>query len=295
MTILSLDIIPETETIDLFDEENTAPNEVYILRGQIELRLTRPVHIRQITVEFRGILSSAISLDYPEQKMWDQTEPELQILIDRTKRRPSGIAEATQVLIREHTAVVDQPTLLRAGVSRWPFELRLNNIQSLPPSLLLPRHSISYELSAYIKLTSLRERVKISYWNVRSKAVRRVSVAYRRLSNSMLPPHQDQSTPPSSPVGTSDQFNKKRNRLLSTSTPIKVQKHSHASLQALSCIPRVRYRGSRVDRMHYHVSTAKFACLQQKILNVGCDFFPLHPDAEIEFVELSLDQMEIYP
>ncbi|KAF7723927.1 hypothetical protein EC973_001499 [Apophysomyces ossiformis] len=305
MAIVSLDIIPQSETVDLFDEENTIPNDNYLLAGHIELSLTRPVHVREIAVQFHGFVRSAISMDYPEQKMWNHTEPELQILMDRARRRATGIAEASQVLIQERTIVLDQPTLLRAGTSRWSFEIHLKDVQSLPPSLLLPRHTIRYELSAYIKLTSLRERVKIGYWNVRSKAARRVSVAYRRLSNTMLPVQHlstpspsssSSSSPPPLVVVTGERCQKKqKNRLLSASRPIEVRKHSHASLQAFSCIPRVRYRGARPDRIRYHVSTVKFACLQQRLLNVTCDFFPLHPDASISFLELSLEQTEVYP
>ncbi|KAI9260655.1 hypothetical protein BDA99DRAFT_560722 [Phascolomyces articulosus] len=197
MSVISIDIQPENESIHLFTGENMIPNETITLKGHVQLTLLRPIQIRQITIQLKGTVRNIISNDIlrSTEPLIDENDAQLWPvavlhhnsnipLMDRMTRRAlnaaMGYASASQTIIREQIHLFnnsensDSKSLpiisLEAGITRYPFELTIHNADQLPPSILLPRHSISYELSAKLRLASFREIAKITYWNARSSA-----------------------------------------------------------------------------------------------------------------------------
>ena len=195
MSVISIDIQPETDSVHLFTGENMVPHETVTIKGHVQLTLLRPIQIRQITIQLKGTVRNIISNDIlrTTEPLIDENDAQLWpvavlhsnsniTMVDRMTRRAlnaaMGYASSSQTIIRERVHLFNNsnnnkslpPKSLPAGVTRYPFELTIHNADQLPPSMLLPRHSISYELSAKLRLASLREIAKITYWNARSSA-----------------------------------------------------------------------------------------------------------------------------
>ncbi|KAI7853262.1 hypothetical protein BDC45DRAFT_511732 [Circinella umbellata] len=195
MSAISIDIQPETDSVHLFTGENMVPNETVVLKGHVQLTLLRPIRIRQITIQLKGMVRNIISNDIlrTTEPLIDENDVQLWpvavlhsnsniTVVDRMTRRAlnaaMGYASGSQIIIREQIHLFNNnnnnkslpPRSLPAGVTRYPFELTIHNADQLPPSMLLPRHSISYELSAKLRLASFKEIAKITYWNARSSA-----------------------------------------------------------------------------------------------------------------------------
>ncbi|KAI9321047.1 hypothetical protein BX666DRAFT_1913957 [Dichotomocladium elegans] len=268
MSILSIDILTENDSIQVYTTESMIPNEGYVLRGQLVLTLHRPVKARQITVQLKGTICNVVSND-PSIYYHSVNEPEsndasgwpitiMQVgscakkkdLLGRMGRfalySTYGYATAYQKIVREEVNLLTNPTTFEQGVTCLPFELHVP-AENLAPTLLLPRHSIHYALHAYVHLDSFKERY-VTFRNPQQKL-----------------------------------------------KPIHVSCHSFPSLHYLEFQPRVRYMGVREGHMRYEVSTVKYACLEQQTLRLSCHFFPLRPDIRLETIEVSLEQTEAYP
>ncbi|KAI8149339.1 hypothetical protein BJV82DRAFT_587637 [Fennellomyces sp. T-0311] len=326
MSVVSIDIQPETDTLNLFTGENMIPNAAFTLKGHVQLTLLRPIQVRQITIQLKGTVRNIISNDILRQTEPLLDENDVQLwpvavlhsnstipLVDRVTRRALnaalGYASASQTIIRESVHLFDNstssPVSLEAGVTRWPFELVINNVDQLPPSMLLPRHSITYELSAKLRLASFREIAKLTYWNARSsasfsfltstssKSSRRFSRSSSSSTSSVSSSQQQQSV--SALQERPKLFAKQKQKLLRIIKPIHVFCHGHGSLQILEFQQRIRYRGCRENHLRYEVSMAKYLCIQKKKADLVCHFFPLCDAATIASVEVCLEQTEQYP
>jgi hypothetical protein len=315
MSCLTLNIISDYDTIHTVrDDGTTVSNESYTISGTVEINVTRPIQIRQLSVQFKGNVDCVISTtdffqestskfgdEIPLDK-WNTIDSSELGFVDRMTRKALGQANASLTIANECVDIFNEPQLLGVGKTSWPFILKINNVHLLPPSLLLPHHAIQYHLSARIKLNSFGERVKVSYWNARLNTLRlrRVSTSSEESSASTAPPmvvqpshiisdynHLDQETISSS--------KHKRRQLLGCSNLIHIYRHTYPSLYSLYSVPRIRYRGSRQDHISYEIGMSKFTCLQKKSFPFTCSFKKICQDAVIESLEYYLEQTESYP
>ncbi|OAD02994.1 hypothetical protein MUCCIDRAFT_109845 [Mucor lusitanicus CBS 277.49] len=332
-SILNLNIIPDADTIHTFSDDGSAlPNESYTLSGTVEINLLRPVQIRHLYVQLKGTVECVISTsdffqphelresrstdEIPMDK-WNTLEANELGFVDRLARKAMGHANASLTIAHERIVVVDEPQVLGVGKTIWPFSLKINNVHKLPPSILLPHHTIQYSLSARIKLSSLSERFKVSYWNARmnihgssslsskrklstssdettSSSIATTTSSSSAASMSTTTATDDASSISSSSIITSNSAKNKRH-MLGANCLIQLCRHSYPSLYSLYSIPRIRYRGSRQDHLSYEIGMSKFTCLQKKSFQFTCRFNKLCDDAIIESMEYYLEQTESYP
>ncbi|KAI8979176.1 hypothetical protein BDF20DRAFT_868052 [Mycotypha africana] len=183
--IITLNIIPDSDTIHTFsNDDSTLPNESYILTGKVEVSLARSIQIRQLSIKFKGTVDSVITGTdfFNEHYRHNKYRDEIPIakwdtvgvnnsFVNKFARKALGHGNATLTVINEQLDLFTQPQVLRVGTTVYPFSLNIKNVHLLPPSLLSPHHIIKYILSARIRLNSIGERVKLSYWNARSTFV----------------------------------------------------------------------------------------------------------------------------
>ncbi|ORY94550.1 hypothetical protein BCR43DRAFT_525743 [Syncephalastrum racemosum] len=205
MSLVTLNIHTEPDSIQIFGGDATVPEDTATLRGYVELRLTRPVQLKQITVQLEGVVRSIVCSDIPrsqeeddkgvggflsDSRMWPSSilyngrssSFEQLPLMDRLSRRAlhaaQGYSTATHTVLRHRTLCLPehQPAKsINAGVTRWPFIIHIDNLQQLPPSLHRPLHSVRYEVSAKLQLASFREKVRVTCWNLSFRLARRSS------------------------------------------------------------------------------------------------------------------------
>lgn len=333
-SILNLNIIPDADTIHTFsDDGSTLPNESYTISGTVEINLLRPVQIRQLYVQLKGTVACVISTsdffqphelrvsnstdEIPMDK-WNTLEANELGFVDRLARKAMGHANASLTIAHERVIVIDEPQVLGVGKTIWPFSLKINNVHKLPPSILLPHHTIQYCLSARIKLNSLSERFKVSYWNARmnihggssSSNKRKLSTSSdETASNSIATTASSSSAASTSTTTTATtddassissssiitNSTRSKRHMLGASCLIQLCRYSYPSLYSLYSIPRIRYRGSRQDHLSYEIGMSKFTCLQKKAFSFTCRFNKICDDAIIESMEYYLEQVESYP
>lgn len=292
-SILTIDIQPDTETIETFNHNSILPNETYTITGTLQVHLTRPMQIRQIYIRFQGVVTSILSsIDFLRDKSemppygdeiplekWE-TNVENISLMDKVARKAFGYSNISYTVVKEVAYVLDELQELPAGVSSWPFSITINKLHLLPPSILLPFHQIQYCLSAHIKSKNgLSDRLKVSYWNSR-----------RKTSNSSDDQEEMEIDNPPSFIST-----KVRQYLLGADYIIQIKQYNYPGINSLDLIPRIRFRGSRKDFLSYEVSMPKFTCLQKKSFPFICTFRSLSPEATIDKIESCLIQTETYP
>ncbi|KAG2234079.1 hypothetical protein INT48_006224 [Thamnidium elegans] len=327
-SFITFNIIPDLDTIHTFDNDTglTLPNESFTITGTVEVTLARPIQIRQLYVQFQGNIDCVIStsdfyfnsmqpLDNPYGDeipidKWNTIDSSEIGFIDKLTRKALGQANANFTIADQRVNILNQSQVLPIGKSSWPFSLTIQNTHTLPSSVFLPHHLIQYHLFAKIKLNSLSERVKFTYWNARMNTLGLNNVNCtdnpRQSGDSLSPlPSLSPSTSNSqvvSPPPTwvySDSVSKlpksNRRQLLGTNKMIQFYRHSYPSLYSLYSVPRIRYRGSRKDRIQYEIGMSKFTCLQNKKFDFVCKFEPVANDCKIESLEFYLEQNESYP
>lgn len=302
-SVLTINIKPDIETIETFNDSLTIPNETLTITGTIEAHLTRPMQIRQIYIRFQGGVTSILSsIDYLRDKSnvpaygdeiplekWETNEDNIS-LMDKVARKAFGYSNVHHQIIKECSNIVEESQELQTGTTSWPFSITINNVHQLPPSLLLPFHQIQYCLSAHIKLKNgISDRFKVSYWNTRMK------IPYNN------PDAQEIDTsPPSFEFSENSMANpqpptKIRQYSLGSEYSIQLKQYTYPSLHTLHSVPRIRFRGARKDFLSYEVSMPKFTCLQKKYFPFICTFKSLSPEAIIDKIESYLIQVETYP
>lgn len=236
-SLIRLDIIPDAEVIDTFNsyDNTTIPNEVFWLKGTVEISLERPVEVKELYVQFRGTVESVISIgdfyyntecgsktygdEIPVYK-WNTVDSSEISLIESISRKAAGQANSILPIVDERYPVITKQTILPNGRSSFPFTIMINNAHQLPPSILLPHHIVKYTLSAKIKLNSLTEWLKVKYWNARMNTLNKItgnnnrntcsssSDEYHTISSSRSMESEAYSsallTPPLSPTNTID-------------------------------------------------------------------------------------------
>ncbi|CAO3683002.1 unnamed protein product [Rhizopus stolonifer] len=281
---LSLTIIPDTDTIDTFHNNTTLPNQVYVIKGTVEINVSRPIQVKQLYVQFRGNVESLVGvsdLQFEEKHavfgdqipidQWETLDDDELSLVSRLSRRAFGQSLAIYSLIDESLCLLDEPRLFPKGKTSWPFHLTLHQIHLLPPSILTPHHKIAYHLLARIKLNSLTERVRVTYWHV-----------------CMQITNDHDATIRMQPL-------KHKRQILGASQKISLSRHSYPNMQTVNELHRVRYRGSRSQRISYEISMAKSVCLQQNTVDFNCQFHSFVEDTKIKTIEYYLEQIETYP
>lgn len=315
----SIDIIPESDTIHLFNGENVIPSGAYTLRGFVQLKLMRPLKVRRISIRFKGIIRSILSneavkhaepptdIDSSDPSYWPASffHPRSRdlSLADRMALRAAyiamGYSNFRYTILSQSLHVLDpeKPVLIEEGTSRWPFELVIDNAYKLPPSILLPRHLIIYELSAQLQLASWGESIKLAYWNATVSFAHLSSPSFRHaLVRRRSSTSSAEDVAFSTTMGTTTTENTSKLRpFCRVYKPIKVYSHDYASLQLLQHEPRIRYRGCRQHHMRYEVSVPSFVCLQQRKFELACKFERLRDEARIALIEIYLEQFEKYP
>lgn len=338
-SILNLTIMPDADTIHTFsDDGSTLPNESYTISGTVEINLLRPIQIRQLYVQFKGTVECVISTsdffqpyetkasensDEIPMNKWNTLEASELGFVDRLARKAMGHANASLTIAQERLVVLNEPQVLGVGKTIWPFSLKINNVHKLPPSVLLPHHTIQYCLSARIKLNSLSERFKVSYWNARmnihgsslSGSKRKLSTSSDETTSSSIATTASSSsaastvtsaastitsatTDDASSISSSSVISnstKNKRHMLGANHIVQLCRHSYPSLYSLYSIPRIRYRGSRQDHLSYEIGMSKFTCLQKKALSFTCRFNKICDDAIIESLDYYLEQVESYP
>jgi hypothetical protein len=217
---------------------------------------------------------------------------------------------------------MDESQLLKTGKNQFSFSIEIQHADLLPPTVILPQHSISYYLSAEVKPSSLSERFKVTYRNASMNPLRRKNTQIAPILSSQ---HNSRSysLPPTSALlyeqerpSFSDSFQESSSssveynrrdvvfsqllshrtmKSLSASRSIQVCQHSYPSLALLYRVSRVRYHGSRQGRLKYRISMPKYACLQKLKYNFQCKFEPLCEEAIIKSVVYYIEQVESYP
>lgn len=271
-------------TIDTFHNNTILPNQVYVIKGTVEISVSRPIQVKQLYVQFRGNVESLVGvsdLQFEEKHtvfgdqipidQWETLDDDELGLVSRLSRRAFGQSLAIYSLIDESLCLLDEPRLFPKGKTSWPFHLTLRHIHLLPPSILTPHHKIAYHLLARIKLTSLTERVRVTYWHICMQIM-----------------NDHDATIQMQPL-------KHKRQILGASQKISLSRHSYPNMQAVNELHRVRYRGSRSQRISYEISVAKFICLQQNTMDFNCQFHSLVEDTKIKTIEYYLEQTEIYP
>ncbi|RCI04484.1 hypothetical protein CU098_001857 [Rhizopus stolonifer] len=301
---LKLNIVPDVDTIHSFANETT--HEPYTITGTVELELLRPIHIRQLVIGFKGHVDCAISSadffqDYANKdgdelpySKWNTAQPKG--WVDTLTRKAMGEANATWTIIKKQVTLM-QEQQLSIGKSSWPFSITIDNVDALPPSIFIPHHTIQYQLFAQIKLNSIAERIKVSYWQAMTRLFGHLPITTATTTISVPTALTRTSSNTDSLLFSTMEHTRinTTRHLLGTSTPIQVYRHSYPSLYSLYQIQRVRYRGCRTDHIDYEVSMSKFACLQKKQFGFTCRFMPLCPDATLASIEYYLEQTETYP
>jgi hypothetical protein len=315
MTLITVNIIPEVDIINLFDEEYTTPTQTFTLNGVVEVTTERPVHIRQVNLQFKGRVKSLVSFsDFIQEstqlntnyeiplKRWNTLEYDDTSVLQWVSRKALGYSHAYIDLIRQRETILDETVLLSTGKNVFPFSLEICNADRLPPSVILPQHKILYQLSAKIKLASFSEKFKVHYWSARSQR----HTQELPPSPPLAPYEQDDFDPidpsimDSVELGDRDillsqlsRSSKQEN--LGCSRLVQVCRHSYPSLLLLGSLHRVRYRGVRQRCLKYQVSMPRFACLQLPVFKFDCKFETLAHDANIKKVMYFIEQSEIYP
>jgi hypothetical protein len=276
--VLSLTIIPDTDTIDTFNNDTILPSEVYVITGKVELSVFRPIEVSQLHVQFRGRVESLVGhsdlqLDEKHAVFGDEIPVDQWETIKRDGlvRKTFGQPLAILQLADEQLVLFDGLRLLPKGRFSWPFRLTLRRIHLLPPSMLTPHHKISYHLLARIKLASLIERVRLTCWH-----------ACRSIRNDH-------------PTEIQIQPERHQRQILGASQQIKINRHSYPNLSSVHHLHQMRYKGTRAQRIRYEICLRKFMCLQQKKIHFTCRFYPLCEDAVPSKLEFYLEQMEFYP
>jgi hypothetical protein len=293
-SVLSINIKPDIETIETFNDNFTIPNETLTITGTMEIHLTRPMQVRQIYIKFHGGITSILtSLDFLRDKSdipaygdeiplekWETNDENISIM-DKVARKAFGYSNVHQTIVKEYTYLVDEPQDLQIGTTSWPFSITIHNVHQLPPSSILPFHQIQYCLSAHIKLKNgLSDRFKVSYWNSRMKT-----------TNSS----HEENDPPTIDIPENATSTKTKHYSLGADHDIHLTQYAQPSMHALHFVPRIRFRGARKEFLSYEVSMPKFACLQKKLFPFVCTFRRLCPEAVIETIECYLVQIETYP
>lgn len=333
-SIITFNIIPDLDTIHTFDNDtgSTLPNESFTITGTVEVTLARAIQIRQLYVQFQGNIDCVISTsDFYYNSMQPLNEPygdEIPVdkwntidssdigFMDKLTRKALGQANANFTVADQRVYILNQSQVLPVGKTSWPFSLTVKDTHTLPSSVFLPHHFIQYHLFAKIKLNSLSERVKFTYWNARMNTLGLKSNNVnctdnpRQSGDSLSPPlpslsptsTNDSVVSQAPPTWTySDASNKVRSpksnhrQLLGTNKIIQFYRHSYPSLYSLYSVPRIRYRGSRKDRLGYEIGMSKFTCLQKKKFDFVCKFEPVVGECKIESLEFYLEQNESYP
>ncbi|CDS03520.1 hypothetical protein LRAMOSA00922 [Lichtheimia ramosa] len=176
MAISSLHVHTESDAIHLYTGENMIPNSSYVLHGHVELNIQRPVRIRQISVQFKGTVHNVISNELIQHHQdisansdfWPITIVSKQstAIFERMSRfavsTALGYAISNQKIVRQKVDLLPADattTRIEPGVSRWPFAIEIDHPEKLLPSLLLPRHTIRYDLIVHVQLASLRDKI----------------------------------------------------------------------------------------------------------------------------------------
>lgn len=176
MAISSLHVHTESDAIHLYTGENMIPNSSYVLHGHVELNIRRPVRIRQISVQFKGTVHNVISNELIQHHQdisansdfWPITIVSKQstAIFERMSRfavsTALGYTISNQKIVRQRVDLLPADattTRIEPGVSRWPFALEIDHPEKLLPSLLLPRHTIRYDLIVHVQLASLRDKI----------------------------------------------------------------------------------------------------------------------------------------
>ncbi|KAI8378172.1 hypothetical protein EDC96DRAFT_493825 [Choanephora cucurbitarum] len=313
---IQLNIVSNVDTIHTFhsEDDTSLPDESYSITGVVELDLYHPIHIRQLSVQFEGQIESIFSTsDFFQDTNNTKANDEIPLnkwstvesgkLMDRLTRKAMGETSATFSILKEKVKILQGSHYLNKGKYSWPFSIVIQNVASLPPSILIPHHRIHYQLSARIKLNSIKERMKISYWQATNRMLQfnpRSDAPSLSPSSAVSTDALSSSSPPLSPeslsFSTLENANKsKRRNLLGVSMPIKICRHSYPSLYSLYQLHRIRYRGHRENHIEYEISMTKFACLQKRSFGFTCRFLPLCPEAKIAKLEYYLEQIETYP
>lgn len=258
--MITLDVLPDTETIHNFIHGTVLPNECFQMTGIIEINITRPVQIKQLQVRFQGKIDCVLStLDFHDNlrrgdevpmEQWNTNESKR--LMDKITRTALGQSNVHYTLVDEYAVLVNETHCLPMGKSSLPFCLKINNVHCLPASIFLPHHLIRYELSATMKLDSISEKLKLTFRNPLQK-----------------------------PIKTSK-------------VKIEIYNHTYPSIHLVD-LSRIRYRGSRKDCLKYEISMPKFTCLQKKMYGFTCQFNSFHLDSKIQSFEFYLEQTESYP
>ncbi|GAA5802314.1 hypothetical protein HPULCUR_007778 [Helicostylum pulchrum] len=329
-SFITFNIIPDLDTIHTFDNDtgSTLPNESFTITGTVEVTLARPIQIRQLYVQFQGNIDCVISTsDFYFNSMQPLDEPygdEIPVdkwntidssdigFMDKLTRKALGQANANFTVTDQRVNILNQSQVLPVGKSTWPFSLTVKDTHTLPSSVFLPHHLIRYHLFAKIKLNSISERVKFTYWNARMNTLGlksnnvnccadnpRQSPGSLSPSPSLSPTNNSVVSPPPPPtwIYSGNVRSPKSNprQLLGTNKMIHFYRHSYPSLYSLYTVPRIRYRGNRKDRLVYEIGMSKFTCLQKKKFDFVCKFEPLAADCKIQSLEFYLEQNESYP
>ncbi|ORX45090.1 hypothetical protein DM01DRAFT_1175400 [Hesseltinella vesiculosa] len=269
---IQIQIIPETTMIHLYRDDIIEESNTYDLRGHVRLipivykHNTKPApSVHHVHLRFQGFAQTMLSANFSDsddeanQSHWCKDSTELTML-DRFLYSARGCSNVTE-------CVLDQETTLTVGTSgdntlsevqSIPFRFTLENTHQLPPSIKLPRHLISYYVTAYVHQ---RKEDECDHCSSLLKK-RRTLLKLRHAATAMA------------------------------KLPITIACHD---LRLNRNEPRIRYCGARPNCLQYQVHVSKNFPFDAPSLQFHCTLSASSPSIKVRKLVYFLVQIETYP
>ncbi|KAL0092683.1 hypothetical protein J3Q64DRAFT_1720559 [Phycomyces blakesleeanus] len=287
MAITSFDIVPDNDYI-LLHANDVPGRDMLIIRGYVTLCVSKPISLRQIRVQLKGVLKSVVNTEFTD--------------------KVTGLSKSVQVLVREQKEILGSVARLEPGVSqRWPFEIIIPDSDRLPGSLTIPNHSIVYDLSAKLILASVTELFKFGFWAAKERVSSSSSVPSPPSSSSsssitvLPPPPQSNILSPLLDRERSNDKNKKKDHQtrpwLRARHSLEIQKHTfgYLDIPLLLDVFQKRYQGTRQGHLSYTVICPSLIVRTQDSIGFQCTLTPLKEDTQVVQIIAELEQSERYP
>ncbi|KAI9300712.1 hypothetical protein BJ944DRAFT_234587 [Cunninghamella echinulata] len=290
---LKIEIIPESDSIQLFHDQETLRGEEYSLHGRLRLipliekqtqrkknNAPPPVSVQHIHLRLQGYIQTVLTNNIPDDEQ-DNTKKCKDIttltLLDRIMYSAKGYANVTECILDQHMTVSPNLTSLTAPTD-VPFTFLIEQTHLLPPSMHSSTHLISYTMTAMIQEDTMLKKCEIC-----QQQQHLLHHPYSKNCHDVF----------------MNILKKKRRKSKTISgfntIPLSVKCYSYASLYNLHYQPRIKYCGARPSCLQYEIHLAKYLLYDNYDLPFQCHFKPLSPSVHINRLYFYILQTEKYP
>ncbi|CAO3645105.1 unnamed protein product [Cunninghamella blakesleeana] len=331
---LKIEIIPESDTVHLFHDEELFRNEGYEYHGRLRLipliekqlpstrkrkrKMTSPpptVSVQHIHLRLQGYVQTKLTSTTPEDNQ-DVTSIKKQCkdvtslsFLDRLLYSAKGYANVTECIIDQHMMLTPNIASLTTPTD-IPFNFIIEDSQRLPPSMHSTDHLICYYMTAHIQEDTTTKQCSICLQQQQlqqrqhahqnnGNCCRSLSLSTSLSANTSYSYSSSSSSSSSSSILTKIiKIRKSRkSKIISSSIklPIEIQNHTYNGLYHLQYQPRIKYCGSRPSCLQYQIHLPKYILYDNHDLHFQCHFRPLLPSIHIEKVSFYFLQIEKYP